>query len=327
MTPFAARAAASLMVLAGSAASLRADTPQAAWDPATGLATFSEAGKPILTYHYQTVPVPDGFFDGIPEKHLDYARKYAVSRSNYIHPLCGPAGTGLTADWNTDHPHHRGIYWAWPEVVYKGETGDLHALQKVWARPTGKIETRHGDGWAELTAGNRWMWQDKIPIVLETATIRAWKADSHGRHIDLVLEFEGLEEEVTLARRGTRHYGGLNIRLAKIKGMELAHHADPDTAATRMAWQLASGTWPGATEPASLVVFEATTNPGYPADVVEYPDLPWFQPAFPAAGARHALGKSRPLVLRYRIWIRPGPPPGERELRDQWTIYQESATP
>ena len=325
IAPCPFRAAALLLLPAGLAVSLCADTPHAAYDPSTGLATLSEAGKPILAYHYQIVPVPDGFFDGIPEKQLDYARKYAIPRSNYIHPLIGPEGAALTADWNTDHAHHRGIYWAWPEVVYQGETGDLHALQNVWARPTGKIETRGGDDWAEVTAENRWMWQDKTPIVHETATIRAWKAGDHGRHIDLAFKFEAIEEGVTLARRGTKHYGGLNIRLAKIRDMKLAHHADPDGAVPGMAWQLASGTWPGATEPASMVVFEASDNPGYPADCVQYPDLPWFQPAFPAAGARHELPKAQPLVLRYRIWIRPGAPPAERELRDQWTIYQKTA--
>jgi hypothetical protein len=76
-----------------------------------------------------------------------------------------------------------------------------------------------------------------------------------------------------------------------------------------------------------LVVFEAATNPGYPGDYAEYPDLPWFQPTFPRSGTRHTLDKTKPLTLRYRLWIRPGPPPGERELRDQWTLYQKSEKP
>jgi hypothetical protein len=318
--------AAFLISLTSTGATTRAAEPaiQATYDKPTGIASITEAGKPILQYPYQTVPVPDGFFDGIPEKNLPYARKYAIPRSNYIHPLFCPDGTELTADWSKDHAHHRGIYWAWPEVQFNGETGDLHALQKVWARPTGKIETRTGGDWAELEAENRWMWEDKTPIVRETATIRAWKAGDHGRHIDLTFQFEALENGVTLARRGTKNYGGLNIRLAKIQDMKLAHHADPADAKQQAAWQMASGTWNGATEPLSMVVLEQATNPGYPGDYAEYPNLPWFQPTFPRAGIRHALEKSKPLVLRYRIWLRSGPPPGEQELRDQWKIYQET---
>jgi hypothetical protein len=168
------------------------------------------------------------------------------------------------------------------------------------------------------------MWEDKTPIVLETVTIRAWHAGGHGRWIDLALRVEALEDGVTLARRETNHYGGLNIRLAPIRGMKLAHHADPDGASPRMAWQSAAGIWPGSTGPSSVTVFEKTSNPGYPADYVEYPDLSWFQPAFPRAGTRHALVKTSPLVLRYRFWIRAGQSPAEGEIRDQWRVYDQS---
>lgn len=316
--------AALALATAHSAEPAKSGTPQVTYDKATGQLSITDAGKTLLTYHYQAVPIPDGFFDGIAGEHLASARKYAIPRSNYLHPLYGPDGTELTADWNKDHPHHRAIYWAWPEVKFKGKTGDLHALQRVWARPTGKIETRSAVGWAEFKAENRWMWEDKTPIVLETATIRAWKTGVHGRYIDFTLQFEALEEGVTLARRVTKNYGGFNIRLAKIKDMKLTHHADPAGSTPKSAWQMASGTWSGAKAPLSMIVFENTTNPGYPADYVQYPKLPWFQPTFPRASTRHQLKKSAPLVLSYRIWLRPGPPPSEKELRDQWTVYQKS---
>jgi len=296
----------------------------ASFDKATGQVSITEAGKPVLKYNYHTVPIPAGFFEGIPEKKLPYARKYAIPRSNYLHPLFGPNGEELTADWNKDHAHHRGIYWAWPEVQFNGELGDLHALQRVWARPTGKIEMRQTAEWAEVAAESRWMWEDKTPIVREMATIRAWMAGESERHIDLEFRLKALEDGVTLARRGTKAYGGLNIRLAKIAGMKLSHHAGPADAATRMAWQAASGTWGGSAKPLSMVVFEKTSNPGYPGDYAEYPDLPWFQPTFPRAGTRHALKKGETLVLRYRILIRRGPPMGQDALRAQWTIYQNS---
>ena len=292
------------------------DVPEmrAAFDKETGQVSLTESGKPVLQYNYHTVPLPEGVKES----------KYGKPRSNYLHPLFGPDGQELTYDWSKDHPHHRGIYWAWPEVQFNGELGDLHALQRVWARPTGKIATRRHADWAEVVAESRWMWEDKTPIVREQTTIRAWKDGAEGRWIDLEFRFEALEDGVTLARRGTKAYGGLNIRLAKITGMTLAHHADPEDAQTRMAWQSASGTWSGSGEPLSMVVFEKTSNPGYPADYAEYPDLPWFQPTFPRAGTRHALKKGAPLVLRYRILIRRGPPAGEGTLRAQWTKSQNS---
>jgi hypothetical protein len=43
------------------------------------------------------------------------------------------------------------------------ETGDPYALQKVFARPAGKLELREGDGYSGIKAENRWMWEDTPP--------------------------------------------------------------------------------------------------------------------------------------------------------------------
>ena len=90
-----------------------------------------------VAYNYQSVSMPDTVKPRIAPGN----QKYAVPRSDYIHPLYGLHGEILTDDWVPDHPHHRGIYWAWPEVDWQGKRGDLHALQDVFARPTGKIES------------------------------------------------------------------------------------------------------------------------------------------------------------------------------------------
>lgn len=313
------------LMLAGLAVLLSSDLSamEAVYDEATGQVRIHEKDQPVLTYVYKTQPIPEGFFDGLEEGRLASARKYAVPRSNYIHPLYGPDRQILTKDWSPDHPHHRGVYWAWPEVQFQGEMGDLHALQRVWARPTGKITTRRGPGWSELEAENNWMWEDKTPLVRERVTIRAWKAHTAGRHIDLSFSFEALEEGVTLARRGMNAYGGLNPRLAKIADMRLTHHADPEGSTPRMAWQTASGRWAGSDQTLSMTIFEKATNPYFPGDYVQYPDLPWLQPAFPGAGLRHALEPGKPLDLNYRIWIQPGEAPAEAALRRQWNALND----
>lgn len=289
-------------------------------DAKTGQLVVREGDRVVLQYNYRTVQPPKGYI----EKVKGGNRKYALPRSNYIHPLYGPEGELLTLDWSKDHPHHRGIYWAWPEVQHKGQMRDLHALQGVFARPTGKVSCRSGAEFAEVTGENCWMWGDKTPIVRETATIRAWRSGKDGRFIDLTYTFTALEDGVTLARRGMRAYGGLNVRLSPIKGMKLVHHADKADAKGRQAWQAAAGTWKGATKPAALVVFEKATNPQYPGDYIQYPYLPWFQPTFPRAKTRYALTKSKTLVLRYRLWIKSGAAPTEEQFRRQWRAYQNA---
>lgn len=175
-----------------------------------------------------------------------------------------------------------------------------------------------------MVAENVWKWGDSEPIVRETATIRVGVDKGGIRSIDLSFRFEPLVDGVTIARRNQKNYGGLNIRMSPIRGMTLAHHADSAGASPRMAWQMANGSWGDDGAPLSLVVLEHGTNPGYPGDYVEYPKLPWFQPAFPRAGSRYTLQKSQPLMLRYRLWVCPGKQPGEQALRDAWTTYQNA---
>jgi hypothetical protein len=288
-------------------------------DPATGQIDITDAGQPVLRYHYQTVTPPPGYHDQVQPN----SRKYAVARSDYIHPLYGPEGEELTLDWSQDHPHHRGIYWAWPEVDFGQQRGDLHALQHLFARPTGKIQLKSGDDMASIVAENRWLWEDKTPIVLEVATIVAHQADSSGRIIDLKFEFTPLVDGVKLARRGLDHYGGLNLRLAPVANLKLIHHADPAGVKPRRAWSAATGTWAGATRSSLLAVLENAANPDYPGDYVEYPVLPWFQPTFPRAGTRYELKKDQPLALQYRLWIHDGPQASQAEYQQQWDRYQK----
>ena len=289
-------------------------------DDASGQAVIQEGDTNVLQYHHQTVQPPPGVLAKITADN----QKYAQPRSDYIHPLYGPSGEELTLDWAVDHPHHRGIYWAWPEVMLGDQTGDLHALQRVFARPVGKLTTSNGDEAATLEAESDWMWEDKTPIVHEKIRIRAEKAGSNGRRIDLTLTLVAVVDGVSIARRGTNMYGGLNTRLAPAKALAITHHADAEDVTPRMAWHGVSGTWGAATRPASLTIFEKSANPGYPADHIEFPELAWLQPTFPKAGLRHALKKGEPLVLQYRYVIRSGEAMTEKDLREEWRIFNDT---
>jgi hypothetical protein len=288
-------------------------------DTQTGHFVIREGETNVLQYNHQAVQPPPGVLQKISAG----SQKYARSRGDYIHPLYGPSGEVLTTDWAIDHPHHRGIYWAWPEVMLESQTGDLHALQQVFARPVGKPVSSDGEDAATIEAENHWMWEDKTPIVHETVKIRAEKLSPHGRRIDLTLTFIALVDGVSIARRETDKYGGLNTRLDAAKALTITHHADTVETTPRIAWHQAAGTWGGAVKPASLTIFEKKENPGYPADHIEYPPLAWLQPAFPKAGTRHPLKKGEPLVLRYRYLIRSGDSADENMLRQEWNLFNK----
>ena len=286
-------------------------------DSETGQWLVMENDKPVIQYNYETVPLPEGYMEK-----LTHGQIYAVARSNYIHPLFDLEGKPVTLDWALDHAHHRGIYWAWPEVSYKGELADLHALQKVFARPNGKIESSFVDGALKLHGESIWKWDDEEPIVHETAVITVHPLGKEGRKIDLEFRFLGLVDEVTLARRGTEFYGGLNIRMALLDGFQSGMFLGESNASTpSAAWVF--GTWNDTTtgKKMELTVFEKADNPDYPGEYIEYPDIQWFQPTFPKKGTRYTLKKDETLVLRYQLWLHEATYDDAAKI-DAWKEYQ-----
>jgi hypothetical protein len=216
-----------------------------------------------------------------------------VERSDYVHPLYGPVGEILTADYLPDHPHHRGLYWAWPEVSWKGEKRDLHALQGVFARPVRVIEQAGGI----LEAENVWKWGDREPIVRERTRIRAGETRGSQRAIDFEFRFEALVPRVTLARRHLNAYGGFNLRFSALQ---------QQTISTNTGWAVISGITEGGQSPVSVAILQKETNPAYPGDWIQYPKLNWLQPTFPSKGTAHELKPGTPLVLAYRLVVASG---------------------
>ena len=309
-------------------------TIQAARDPKTGQIVMSEAGKPVLQYNYKTVFERDKL-DTLPankyivtptDTFMANPSIYAVPRSNYIHPVYGLEGEMLTRDWSKDHPHHRGIYWAWPEVEFGRKRGDLHALQIVFARPTGNIELQSGKEFAQIEAENLWMWGDSIPIVREVAVIRAYRAKSGGRIIDLAFRFIALKDSVTLARRETTLYGGLNVRMQTPKQQEISVHTDSSGVVPRRAWSDLSGQFAGAKATSGMMVLQYKQNPDYPGQWVQYPELSWCQPTFPASGTRYKLVRGQPLILRFRLFIHTGTKPDKGQAEMMWDAYNAEGT-
>ncbi len=310
---------------------------KASLDP-DGQIVITDQDKPVLQYNYQTVYEDDEFaFRGLAPNEYIVTKNdtfmanpsiYAVPRSNYIHPIYGPNGEIVTRDWSRDHPHHRGIYWAWPEVDFGSKRGDLHALQKVFARPTGKIKLQNGPVYAQVEAENLWIWEEGIvPVVHELTLIRVYHQTGHGRIIDLVYQFTGLKDSITIARRGTDAYGGLNIRMMTPESQEISFFTDEPDADPRRAWSDLSGVFGGADYPAGLMVMQDKNNPEYPGEWVQYPELAWVQPTFPTSGTRYALEPGKPLTLRFRLIMHSGAKPDDSLAAMLWDAFHSDLAP
>ena len=66
---------------------------------------LTESGKPVLFFQTKTK-----------------SQNGKWPRANYVHPLYGLDGQVLTEDFPEDHPHHRGVFWAWHQLRWNGES-------------------------------------------------------------------------------------------------------------------------------------------------------------------------------------------------------------
>ena len=309
---------------------------KATMDP-RGQVIIEEGGKKVLQYNYKTVYEKDVI--RLDDEKLEEHNRtetdtfvttsiYAVPRSDYIHPLYGLAGEMLTRDWpDGGHPHHRAIFWAWPEVEYGNERGDIYALQRVFARPSGKIEYSGGPVFAQVVAENLWMWENTEPIVREHAIIRVYRAVSTSRIIDLTIKLDAIKDSITIATRNTDSYGGLNLRMMTPESQEISYFTDEADAKPRRAWSDFNGIFEGAGSSSGLMVLQHMDNPDYPGDWVEYPDLAWVQPTFPASGTRYPLSTEKSLILRFRLIVHTEGKPGIEISEKRWDAFHEVSTP
>jgi len=306
-------------------------------DPESGQVVIEEAGKKVLQYNYKTVYEKDviRFVDEKVEKHTRTKKDtfitssiYAVPRSDYIHPIYGLEGEMLTRDWpEGGHPHHRAVFWAWPEVEYGSERGDIYALQGVLARPTGKIEYTSGPVFARIMAENLWMWKDTEPIVREQAVICVYPASATSRIIDLTIKLLALKDSISIATRNTDSYGGLNLRMMTPESQGISFFTDETNSKPVRAWSDFNGIFAGNKSVSGLMVLQHKDNPEYPGDWVQYPNLAWVQPTFPTSGTRYPLSKEKSLILRYRLIIHTGGNPDVVISEKSWDAFNDALAP
>ena len=81
-----------------------------------------------------------------------------------------------------------------------------------------------------------------VPVVREVCLIRVYKQNGQRRIIDLAFKFIGVKEGISIARRGTDAYGGLNIRMMTPESQEITYFTDDPDSNPRRAWSNLAGT-------------------------------------------------------------------------------------
>ncbi len=271
------------------AAASAADSPFA-WTEADGHIRLTENGSPVLTYQMGMK-----LANGAPE---------IKRRAGYIHPLYAPNGAVVTDDFPRDHWHHRGVFWAWQAVRYKGVTRDHWTLTGGVITKPEKYSVRASGRDARLDVDGAWMFEGQR-IVSESVSLRAEPVSGTTRKLHFTIKLEALGEPVELIGElaNNKGYGGFSVRFAPRektivrtdKGVEAK-----DTDMVAHPWAELEATYEG--KRAALRIDDHPSNPGFPNGWclrnygflgVNYPGLTPLK-----------LEKGKPLVLGYTVSVR-----------------------
>jgi len=185
--------------------------PPALADPAIGkrvdavfaddAVTLTEAGKTVLVYR---------------TKPLDPAAE--PGRANYVGALYAPDGTALVEDRPGDHPHQRGVWWAWMKVQSNGKTvADGWYMKGLSYFVREKRFLGDAEGGGTLTVDVDWMVNsgpELVYVATETTkvTVRSLKAGARRVEFDTTITSR-LDALGLGGSEDDRGFGGFSIRL------------------------------------------------------------------------------------------------------------------
>ena len=230
------------------------------------------------------------------------------SRAGYVHPLYDLHGNVVTEDFPADHPHHRGIFWAWHQCLVGGQpVGDGWACQDFqWQ--VEKMTTQSGRQWAGLEAHVRWSSPQltdelgkPIPLVYERTQIRVHRRSGNYRVIDFDIQLNPLVADLQLGGSSDdKGYGGFSPRL--VMPADPVFHGqrgsvEPErTAVDGGGWMTISD----ARQEQGVTIMCHRSLPGFPQKWILRKAGSMQNPVYPGRTAA-ALQIGQPWRLRYRL--------------------------
>ena len=239
----------------------------------------------------------------------DVGNKY--ERTNYIHPLWNVDGTILTEDSPADHLHHRGIFWAWHQIIIDGERiGDGWALEDFNQEVVRTEWELNNSGTGTLS--NRVLWSSDLytvnkkpdPYIQEDTKITVHPKKDNYRKIDFVIRLSALQEPVSIGgSEDDKGYSGFSVRmkLPEDVGFDGPKGAlEPQrTAVESPGFVKVSGTIDG-DHAGGILISDHPKNPGYPQSWILRSKNSMQNAKYPGHKPVK-IDPESPLVLRYSL--------------------------
>ncbi|MFQ6132771.1 MAG: DUF6807 family protein, partial [Armatimonadota bacterium] len=271
---------------------------------------ISEGDQPALTYNFGMM-LPEG----VPEDRR---------RACYIHPLYGLDGEQISGDFERDHYHHRGVFWAWPRMEVGGRAFSLWDLRVAQQRFEKWLGREAGPVCAVFGVQNGWyMGGDRIAG--ETLWVRVWRAGDLGRAIDVHLTFAATDRPIEILGQTGKGYGGFNLRFGPREDTVLTspEGRERDGNLKPLPWADLSARFEGADDVSGAAVFVDSRNPGFPNGwtLRHYGFLGVAWPGLEP----YTLEPAKPLTVRYRLWVHRGDAEAGR-VAEAYSVFAQPPT-
>jgi len=254
---------------------------------------LAENGRPVLSYVFGM-----NLAEGVPEDRR---------RASYIHPVYGLDGEVLSDDFPSDHYHHRGIFWTWPQVFVQGEQFSLWDIRGIYQRFEKWLVRNTGPLFADIGVQNGW-YAGERRVVDEKVFFRVYRAGETVRVIDFTLRWEAIGTPVSiLGSPDIKGYGGFSLRFAPFTDPQLTNAAGrqaEDSNLVPSAWADLSARFGGGRETSGAAIFDHSGNLDHPNGWclrhygfvgIAWPGLEPF-----------VLQPGDPLTARYRVVVHRG---------------------
>lgn len=235
----------------------------------------------------------------------------AYERAGYIHPLYSLNEKILTEEFPADHPYHRGIFWAWHQIVlddkkvadgWTSENISWVPGKATWHRTQNRIQLSTEVCWKSALTK-----KDKTDIVREKTRITVHRSTGQYRIVDFDIRLFALVDGLKIGGSDdVKGYGGFCLRLDLPRNISF-HSKDgevipKETAVDAGHWVDFNGSFEGASALKSgLTAFDHPLNPDHPQRWILRREKSMQNVTFPGR-TPVALSKDG-MHLRYRIII------------------------
>ncbi len=236
------------------------------------------------------------------------------SRNNYIHPLFGPDGTRLTEDFPADHLHHRGVFWAWHQILIRDKPVSDGWELKNFVQQVTSFEFRLQKGNGLITSVVDWEspeWKDgSEPYLREVTKIMIHRRTGNYRRFDFEIKLKALTDHLSIGGSDDeKGYSGFSVRLKLPADVTFSGENGPveptNTAVEAGSTMNVNGSFLKGGQKGGVVIQSNPQNPAPSASWILRKKASMQNAAFPGRKPV-SIPFDEPLVLKYSLLVYQG---------------------